>query len=267
MGIDIRKAGVRGQFYPYEAEEIIKMINFWNKKDTSTQLDVKPKAIISPHAGYVYSGEIANKVHKMLSNAHFDTIVVIGPSHHVAFRGISASFYDKYETPFGLIDINKDLLEDLHTHYKFTLEEKAHYLEHSTETQMPFIAYYNSPQKVKVLELIYGIGTSYTIISRIIRYLFVLKKNIGVVISSDLSHFHNAVTAEGIDKACIAGVENQDIKLLQMPCEACGKIGIQGLIKTSVELELNAKVISYTHSGYITGDYNSVVGYMGAIVY
>ncbi len=268
MAVKIRKAGVRGKFYPYEANDIETMIKRWNEKDdTDDAVDVlRPKAIISPHAGYIYSGYTANKAHKLLPLSGAETIVVIGPSHHVAFRGISASFFDKYETPFGLLDVDADMLDNLNKLYRFTYEEKAHYLEHSTETQMPFIAYYNGLQ-TKVIELIYGLGVSYVELGRIIRHLLVVKKKTAVVISTDLSHFYNVETAKGIDRGCILGVERKDLRLLQMPCEACGKLGMLGLIKTVNELDLNTKVLSYTHSGDITGDYDSVVGYMSAVVW
>jgi len=267
MAINIRKAGVRGRFYPYEAADIEKMIEEWNSADGDYDKTIVPKAVVSPHAGYIYSGYTANKAHRLLPLADFDTIVVIGPSHHVGFRGISGSFFDKYETPFGLLDIDTDLLDSLHKHYNFTFEEKAHYLEHSTETQMPFIAYYHD-LNVKVVELIYGLGVSYVEISRIIRHLLVVRKEkVGIVISTDLSHFHNEVTAKGLDSACIKGVENKDIRLVQLPCEACGKVGLMGLIKAVNELDLETKVLSYTNSGDITGDYDSVVGYMSAVVY
>ena len=264
MGIKIRQAGVRGKFYPYEASDIITMIENWN--EDGINLQILPKAIVSPHAGYIYSGYTANTVHKLLPLAGPKTIVVIGPSHHVGFRGISASFFDKYETPFGLLDIDTELLNSLHKHYNFTFAEQAHYLEHSTETQMPFIAYYFD-NKVKVVELIYGLGVSYVEISRIIRHLWVVKKNIAVVISTDLSHFHNEITANGIDKTCLTGFENKNLNLIKMPCEACGKVGLLGVTNAAAELDLNTKVVNYTTSAETTGDSRSVVGYMSGVVW
>jgi AmmeMemoRadiSam system protein B len=267
MGVKIRKAGNRGRFYPFSPVEIANMIEKWNIADGDFDKTIIPKAIISPHAGYIYSGYTANKAHRFLPLAEFDTIVVIGPSHHVRFRGISASFFDSYETPFGLLDIDTDLLDSLNKHYNFTFSEDAHFLEHSTETQMPFIAYYHD-LNVKVVELVYGMGVSYVEISRIIRHLFVVKKEkIGVVISTDLSHYHNSTTAQGIDSACLKGVEEKNISLLQTPCEACGKMGLIGIVKAANELDLKTKVLSYTNSGDVTGDYLHVVGYMSAIVY
>ena len=266
MAVKIRKAGVRGKFYPYEAHDIEKMIEAWNNQKNDEIENIAPKAIISPHAGYIYSGYTANTAHKLLPLSNAETIVVMGPSHHVAFRGISASFFDKYETPFGLLDINTAMLDNLNKLYNFTFAEKAHYLEHSTETQMPFIAYYH-PENIKVIELIYGLGVSYIELGRIIRHLLVVKKKTAIVISTDLSHFHNIVTAKGIDRGCLLGVERKDLSLLHMPCEACGKLGMLGLIKTARELDLNTKVLSYTNSGDITGDHDSVVGYMSAVVW
>ena len=267
MEIKIRKAGVRGKFYPYQEKDIINLIEQWEKTDKNEQKEkIKPKAIISPHAGYIYSGYTAYKAHRLLPLAEAETIVVIGPSHHIHFRGISASFFHKYETPFGTLNIDITLLENLNKLYNFNFVEEAHYLEHSTETQMPLIAY-NCTLNTKVIELIYGTGVSFVEIARIIKHLLVVKKNIAIVISTDLSHFYNVSTAKGIDSSCISGVEKKDLSSLQMPCEACGKLGLMGIIKVANELDLNTKVLHYSNSGDITGNYNSVVGYMSAIIW
>jgi len=264
----IRKAGNSGKFYPKQAHEIEQMIATWNNildkniPDKSV-FNLKPKAIVAPHAGYVYSGFTANFAHRILSQHKPKRIVVVGPSHHVYVRGISAGYFDAYETPFGLLQGDTAYLKELSQYFNFIFEEEAHYLEHSTETQFPFIKYYEP--EVKIVELIYG-NTDYLELADIFEYILRDPDN-AIVVSTDLSHFHNQETAHEIDNNCLVAFEYKNLEIGLDKCEACGKIGLNGLIKTASDLYLTPKILDYRTSGDVTGDTSSVVGYMSAMVY
>ena len=144
MILDVRKAGNAGSFYPANPRDIQKFIEIFNKAASESNrlkeaLKLEPKAIISPHAGYIYSGFSANIAHRVLANKRVKRVVVIGPSHHVYFKGLSGSFFKEYETPFGNIEIDLDYLAIINKNFGLTFAKDAHYKEHSTETQMPFI--------------------------------------------------------------------------------------------------------------------------------
>ena len=268
MILDIRKAGNAGSFYPANPRDIKRFIDVFNdavneSKRLKEALKLKPKAIISPHAGYIYSGFTANIAHRVLANREVKRVVVIGPSHHVYFHGLSGSFFKEYETPFGNIEIDTDYLELINKNFGLVFAKDAHYKEHSTETQMPFIKYYQPD--VKVIELIYSDYSSDKL-AKIIKWL--LEDSLtSVVISTDLSHFYTLQKANTLDSICINGIEKLDTNILDVGCEACGILGLKAVVKASKELGLKSIVFDYRTSADVTNDSSSVVGYVSAGVY
>ncbi len=261
--MSVRVAGNAGAFYPKSATEVKRLIEIFNKtldrnlKDKKL-LYLKPKAIISPHAGYIYSGFTANFAHRILSNQKVKRVVVIGPSHHIYFKGISGSFFDTYQTPFGDIRIDREYLYLMQKLFDIGFAQRAHKVEHSTETQMPFIKYYQP--KVEIIELIYG-DIDFKKVAKIVDWL--LEDSLTtVVISSDLSHFYNEERANFLDNICINGIEKLDNSILDMGCEACGIIGIQAVVQSAKKHRLKSQILDYRTSGDITGDKDRVVGYL-----
>jgi AmmeMemoRadiSam system protein B len=264
--LSIRKSIVNGQFYPSEKFELTKYFKYFNQildahvEENSDILNLNPRAVIVPHAGYIYSGFSANIAFRCLCNNNTKTIVVIGPSHRISFSGISISDYNFYETPFGDLKINTDLVKLLKSKFNIDFFDEVH-KEHSTEVQMPFIKYYL--ENVKVVEIIYSNESSYNL-SKIIEFILEDKSNL-IVISTDLSHFHDIDTASGLDSVCIEAVKNLDEKALHLGCEACGKIGIEAMLISAKNLALKSKVLDYRTSADITNDNSNVVGYMSSI--
>ena len=263
--MSIRVAGNAGSFYPDSDVEIKSLIEMFNSalesnlKDKEL-LNIEPEAIISPHAGYIYSGFTANFAHRVLANKKVKRVVVIGPSHHVYFKGISGSFYDKYQTPLGEISIDSEYLHVMKQLFDITFVDEAHKLEHSTETQMPFIKYYQPD--VEVIELIYG-DVDYAELSTIIDWL--LQDSLtAVVVSSDLSHFYSEDRAHSLDSICINGIEKLDTDILDMGCEACGIVGIKALVENAKDENLKSTILDYRTSADITNDKERVVGYLSA---
>ena len=264
--MSIRVAENAGKFYPATKRETEELINIFNsaldsKAYIKDKLSLKPKAIISPHAGYIYSGFSANFAHRVLANRKVKRVVVIGPSHHVYFKGISGSNFEYYQTPIKNLKVDLDYLKVISTDFNIGFVPKAHQLEHSTETQMPFIAHYQGD--VEVIELIYG-DVDYSYLSKLITWL--LEDSLtSVVISTDLSHFHTLDKANLLDAICIQGIKKKSIPLLDTGCEACGIVGVKAITKSSIELNLEPLILDYRTSADITEDKSNVVGYLSAV--
>ncbi len=263
----IRKAAVAGSFYPDSCRELKIYFREFNaafdkihvKKEIRS---IKPKAVIVPHAGYIYSGYTANFAYRFLKNAKPKRIIVIGPSHHYYFKGISASHFEKYESPCGYLEIDNPYLFALSREFNIGFDPKAHEKEHSTEVQMPFIKHYFP--HTRVIELVYG-DVSAQKLSYIIRALLHNTDNT-VVISSDLSHFYPLEKAETMDRHCLKAVAELDTDELKQ-CEACGITGLKAMILAAKKLGLASKLLDYRTSENTTHDKSSVVGYMSAMFY
>jgi AmmeMemoRadiSam system protein B len=268
MNNALRKAAVRGSFYPQECSQIKAYFEKFNRSfdEITIQEEVRnivPRAVIVPHAGYIYSGFTANFAYRFLKQSKAKRLIVIGPSHHHYFQGLSGSYYENYESPCGDIEIDSPYLFALAKQFDIGFEPKAHEKEHSTEVQMPFIQHY-LPQS-KIIELIYSNTTAKTLAPLIIALL--QNKDNAVVISSDLSHFHSLEEANAFDENCLRGVAKLDLNELAHGCEACGLIGVQAMILAAKQLKLNSKLLDYRTSADTSGDSSSVVGYMSAMFY
>ncbi len=258
--LKLREMAVSGSFYPSYCAQLKDFFATWNKKQFNCNLH--PRALIAPHAGYIYSGEVANDAYSCVKGKNYKRAVVIGPSHKIAYSGISGSFFEKYDTPCGRLDIDLKYLKALAKHFKIVFVPKVHSSEHSTEVQMPFLKQYLP--STKVVELIYG-SISLQHLSQLIYTLAQDKKNL-IIISSDLSHYYPLKQANELDSHCVTAISNMDPTPLRR-CEACGKRGIEALLAVGMKLSLKSKIISYSTSADTSGDSSMVVGYMSAVLY
>jgi AmmeMemoRadiSam system protein B len=267
MVMSKRVAGVRGAFYPKNCLEIGSMIKTWNRVLDEKLADKNilkeiPRAIIAPHAGYIYSGFTANFAHRLLANSKAKRVLVFGPSHHVYIDGMSASEQDIYETPCGDIEIDKEYLQTIKKQFPLNFVEKAHRVEHSTETQMPFIKHYLP--KAKVIEFIYG-KADYKKIAKLIHYLLKDRDNV-IVISTDLSHFYTQESAKKLDNICLHAISQKEVSMLDKGCEACGMIGVKAMLEVSKVSNLAVEILDYRTSADVSKDESSVVGYVSAYI-
>ena len=144
MSNAIRKAAVRGQFYPHECTKvqstIEKFTQSFQKISISKEIQsIVPRAVIVPHAGYIYSGFTANFAYQFLQKTKAKRLIIIGPSHHHYFKGISGSYYENYETPCGELEIDSPYLFALAKKFDIGFDPKAHKKEHSTESTLEII--------------------------------------------------------------------------------------------------------------------------------
>lgn len=256
----IREMNVAGSFYPADANEINKLFQHFN--NSCGEIKHNSRVVIVPHAGYIYSGYTANIAYRVLQNSSIKNFVVIGPSHRVAFNGVSISNTGLYETPLGDIKYAKEIHQKLKDKFLLECNLSAH-CEHSTEVQFPFIKHYI--KDANIVELVYG-DVSAQYISQLIDTIL-QDKDCGVIISTDLSHFYNLGEANKLDDICLEAIKNLDIKMLDSGCEACGIIGMKAVMISAQKLNLKPYLLDYRTSADASGDSSRVVGYMSACFY
>ena len=259
--MNIRKSVVSGSFYPDKKEELLKYINQFNSFKTNNETFEDIKAIIVPHAGYIYSGFTANLAYKLASNKKIKRVIVIGPSHRVYLKGASVALYDEYETPLGNLKIDKEFSQNLIDKYDFLDFNVECEFEHSTETQAPFIKHYF--ENVQLVEIVYG-EINYEDLSKVIDEVLVDSDNF-VVISTDLSHFYTFEEAQKLDNICLEAIDKKDLKLFDY-CEACAKVGVHAIINWAIKNDFDTKVLNYCTSADVTKDKSRVVGYTTALI-
>jgi len=250
-----------GTFYPNNAAEIEK---YFSRFESMGNIDVPqtPRALIVPHAGYVYSGFTAHLAFEQLRHTKAKRAIVIGPSHRVAYDGMSVSTFDEFSTPLGAISIDRTYAEQLKMTYGLGFEPSMHH-EHSTEVQMPFIKHY-APQ-LQVVEIVYGFFDPERL-GAIITDLLKDEANL-VVISTDLSHFYTEEEANRLDNVCLNAINRKEPSMLHSGCEACGAIGVEGMLIAANNDDLQVKVLDYRTSSWATKDTSNVVGYASAVFY
>ncbi len=258
-----REMSVNGSFYPNSCQEIQRYISEFNNMQS---VDIKPmfepKAIIVPHAGYVYSGFTANCAYKIVDKNLFKRVVVIGPSHRSYIKGASIALYDYYDTPCGDLEIDTTYADILKERYDFLSFSDALHHEHSTEVQMPFVKHYLSD--LKVIEIVYG-DLKYQELVTLMQDILTDRDSL-LVISTDLSHFYKLDDANTLDSICLEAIKNLNLEEIDKGCEACGIVGVKALLQAAKTLSLNSQLIDYRTSYDASGDSSSVVGYMSALI-
>ncbi len=272
----IRKPSVAGSFYSDNPDHLRKQISDYMEAAGPLLDEFKNDTImgiVSPHAGYVYSGPVAAYGYNYLAQSRFDKFIVIAPSHRGRFNGISVIPEGLYRTPLGDVEIDSDLGTRLEKRDHSGFIKEAHEAEHSLEVQIPFL------QMVKPEAAIVPIviGTTDPELCRIIGEIIADEikssgKDYGIIISTDLSHYHSYDAAVKKDKDFINALESFDEKrvadvVFSGKSEACG----EGAVLTGISLakELGAKKIKsvkYANSGDTAGSRDQVVGYLSALI-
>lgn len=251
--MNIKKASVAGQFYTSDSEELsanIESYIFNTKPDCNYQT----RAIIVPHAGHEYSGQLAAKGFQYL-NKNLETLFIFAPAHRYPVETLAVSTYDSFETPIGEVYSHKDFTNQL-TEMGAVYNDDAFINEHSIEVQLPFIKQFMP--NTNIVAVLVG-GANYKDISDIINKYWD-NENVGFVISSDLSHFHNKQEAQRIDLITADMVENQ-ITDNFLPEQACGYKGVCGLMDFAKSRNFSLIRVGLTDSSEKTRNVSSVVGY------
>ena len=250
----IKQPSVAGSFYTADAAELKKQIESF-KQNSKNQYTVATRAVIVPHAGLQYSGRLAYEGISQLDK-NIENIFIFAPAHKVAFEGISLSSFEGWNTPLGDVEINQELNKELEEKFGAQFNDIALENEHSIEIQLPIIQ--QVFENVKIVPVIIGMETPEKI-EQIIETYYNDSKN-GFIISSDLSHFLNDAQAKKIDNMTAQMIESGNIQNFA-PQQACGMVGILGLVKFANKNNFSLIRIDMTNSAAETQDKSSVVGY------
>ncbi len=273
MAGPVRRPVIAGSWYPGSPDALKRDIGRYMDQATIPEIPRKPVAIICPHAGYMYSGQVAAYAYKTIVGNNYSCVVVISPSHRAYFPFISIWPRGSYETPLGLIDVDEDLCSRLMKSPDIQDDTHPHTAEHALEIQLPFLQ--ASLEVFRLCPLIMG-RQDYSLCKELAEALqscITDPDDTLIVASSDLSHFHSAGKAERMDLKVSERIESFDVSGLSLDLErssseACGGGPmLAAMLYSSSVSRTNAKVLKYAHSGHITGDNSSVVGYLAAVVY
>jgi AmmeMemoRadiSam system protein B len=255
--IAIRKPAVAGTFYPGNARQLADMLDGFEPLHP-IQSDQWPKAVIAPHAGYVYSGPIAASVYGRLGpgRSHISRVVILGPAHRVAFRAVAAPSVEAFATPLGDVRVDRATVRRLEEQNRVVIRDDAHADEHGLEVHLPFLQ--RALVDFEVVPLVIG-DVPYPEVADILREVWGGPETL-VVISSDLSHYYPYDTAQRMDKRTAEQIEELDPLAIGVE-QACGRTGIQALLKVAREKGLSAERIDLRNSGDTAGPREQVVGY------
>jgi len=253
---NVRKPAVAGMFYPGDHDELAAMVQgFLNDVPMSPDL---PKAVIAPHAGYIYSGPVAASIYARIATARdrIKRVVLLGPSHRVAFQGVAASSADYFDTPLGKIRIDKQALHDLSGLPQVQILDEAHVQEHSLEVHLPFLL--TVIDDFQLVPLVVG-DVNYSEVAEVIEQLWGGDETL-IVVSSDLSHYHDYRTAQMMDRQTSDAIEALDADAISYD-QACGRVPVGGLLLAARQHGLRAHTLDLRNSGDTAGARDSVVGY------
>ena len=219
---------------------------------------IVPKALISPHAGYVYSGAVAAAAYRLLARARgkVSRVVLLGPSHRFAFSGMAATSARAYETPLGVVPIDQQWLEQARDVPFFGVSDQAHEGEHCLETQLPFL------QRVlgdfTLVPIICG-DVDAEQVANLLDRLWGGPETL-IVVSSDLSHYLDYRACRALDEETRAAIERLDPLALTSE-RACGAVPVKGLLTAAGRRGMRVKTLDLCNSGDTAGPRDRVVGY------
>lgn len=258
----VRHPAVAGTFYPASPDELVETLDECFDAATPGGDGPLPRALVVPHAGYIYSGPVAASayLHLVPARAAVRRVVVLGPSHRVPLRGAAVSSADAFATPLGLVPIDAAARDTLLGVGAVHVDDAAHAREHSIEVQLPFL------QLVldcfELLPLAVG-RCSPTEVAAVLDAVWDEPATL-VVVSTDLSHYLPYAEANAIDASTATSIvagAHDDIEDL----DACGAYALRGLLVAARARGLNVQQVDLRNSGDTAGDRNRVVGY-GAFV-
>jgi AmmeMemoRadiSam system protein B len=252
-----RPPAVAGLFYPDDVHELRDVVSGYlrqHRPDSSTE---SPKALIVPHAGYVYSGSIAAAAYATVASLRqtIRRVVLIGPSHRVYLRGMAVPAASSFATPLGNVEIDQALKAAVLQNGPVIESDTPHAQEHSLEVQLPFLQLLFD--EFTLLPLVLGSVAPEQVAAALASVWG--DSSTLVLVSSDLSHYHAYTQAQQIDAATSAAILRRETTLAGE--QACGAVGINGLLYLASQRQLPISEIARCNSGDTAGDRSRVVGY------
>lgn len=260
--LKVRQPAVADQFYPGDPAELGRMLDALlaepHPSASSRPGTTLPKALIVPHAGYIYSGPIAATAYARLEPARdrMRRVVLLGPSHRLPFRGLAATSADVFTTPLGPVRIDRAAVERALTLPQVHLLDAAHAQEHSLEVQLPFL------QRVlddfSLVPLVVGDAAPESV-AEVLDLLWGGPETL-ILVSSDLTHYLDYRTARRIDAATSEAIEALRPESIGYD-QACGRAPLNGLLTLARRRGLQAETLDLRNSGDTAGSRDQVVGY------
>ena len=269
----VRPPVVNGMFYPRDPSALRSEVSRLLRGVEHGALKGKVRGLVSPHAGYMYSGPTAAHGYAQLQGESYDIVAIISPSHQEFFDGVSVYSGDAYRTPLGEVPVHVQLREKLAQQAACVeISERGHGQEHAIEVQLPFLQHVISGFSVLPIvignqdrTLCYELGKALASVLRGQEYL--------LVASTDLSHYHSAVVANELDGVVLDDIARFDFAGLMTDLEggkteACGGGPVVAMLVALDGLGVgHMRVLHHCNSGDVTGDSDRVVGYVSAAAY
>lgn len=257
----VRAAAVAGMFYPDDEVTLRRMVRDF--LDHSISSGQPPKAIIAPHAGYIYSGPIAASAYHLLESCRdqIKRVVLLGPSHRVPLIGLAASSAESFSTPLGNVRLDQSLISELSQLPQVKVLDEAHMMEHSLEVHLPFLQ--SIFDDFLLVPLVVG-DASPSEVCEVLEKAG-LDEHTLIVISSDLSHYHDYETARKMDNETSHAIEELNGSKIGYD-NACGRAPVNGMLMLARKLGLKSETVDLRNSGDTAGPRDQVVGY-GAYVF
>ena len=252
---NIRPPAVAGMFYPAEPNQLAHDVQ--QLLAEARPLDLISKALIVPHAGYIYSGAIAATAYATLRSiaSHIRRVVLLGPTHRIAVRGLALPGVDAFDSPLGRVPLDAAGARAIAHLPQVGVSAQAHALEHSLEVQLPFLQ--SVLTDFTLLPLAVGMASAEEV-AEVLETVWGGDETL-IVISSDLSHYLPYAAAQRVDQATV-----QSILKLQQPIphdQACGGTPVSGLIIAAQKHHLAPHLLDLRNSGDTAGSEDRVVGY------
>ena len=253
----IRPAAVAGTFYPGEAASLAQQVSSYLSAVAPARDSRPPKAIIAPHAGYMYSGPIAASIYARLAplRGQVRRVVLAGPAHRVYVRGAAVPAARAFGTPLGTVEVDAEAIAALLALPFVEESDRAHALEHSLEVHLPFLQ--ATPGDFRLVPVVVGDATAHEA-ARLLDTVWGGDETL-VVVSSDLSHYLPYEAARQRDRDTVEAILGLDPRLV--PDEACGAAPINGLLRAARQRGLEVELVDLRNSGDTAGDRDRVVGY------
>ena len=267
----VRPPAVAGTFYPDSPDKLTRELDELIPASPEP-LQGTLRGLISPHAGYAYSGSIAGRAYGLLRGKTFDAVIVVGPSHREYFYGVSLFPGEAFKTPLGEVPVHKEIRSALiNQNEHIFMSEAGHKDEHSVEVQLPFLQ--RVFQSMKFVPIVMG-DQNRGLCQVLAEQLAQVSKdfNVLLVASSDLSHYHEYRTAVALDQKVVDRLREFDsdglLKLFENEeAEACGGGPMAAVMMGAGKAGANhCHVLSYCNSGDVTGEKDRVVGYVSAAI-
>ncbi len=262
---NVREPAVADMFYSGDENVLKGNVLEYLEKAIAKDIPGQLKAVIVPHAGYIYSASVAAYSYSLIKKLDQEKrwkVLLLGPSHQVPFGGAAAPVFEKWKTPLGLVDV-KDVRDEIGESDLISDVPEAGVSEHSLEVQVPFLQM--TLREFDLYPLVLGNFRAELLAEELAE--FCERDDVVLVASSDLSHYMPYEDAKKADEVTCKAICDLDAKKMEREGDACGKMGILTLIHLAKKLKWKCKILDYRNSGDTAGDKSGVVGYSAFAFY